>query len=144
MTRHEIQVLNTADGRYMAVSHNIRVYVEPQYLEDQSDPDAHRFFWAYTIAIHNEGASTVQLKQRYWEITDASGASERLQGSGVIGKQPVLKPGESFQYTSGCPLNTDSGFMVGHYSMQTQDGDIFDVDIPAFALDTPVGNRNLI
>ena len=127
----------------MAMTHDIRVFVEPHYLEDQSDPDSNKFFWAYTISIHNEGTTIVQLRQRYWEITNAEGATERVQGPGVIGEQPVLKPGETFQYTSGCPLNTDSGFMVGHYTMQTKAGNIFNVDIPAFALDRPVANRRL-
>lgn len=135
--------LEVGDEHYVAVTNGIRVYVKPHYLEEQSDPAKGRHFWAYTIAIHNKGNSIVQLKQRFWEITNAEGAVERVQGPGVVGEQPVLKPGEAFQYTSGCPLNTDSGFMVGHYTMQTETGDMFNVDIPAFSLDRPAFGRRL-
>ncbi|NRB32172.1 MAG: Co2+/Mg2+ efflux protein ApaG [Rhizobiaceae bacterium] len=125
------------DGRYMALTRDIRVLVDPAYLEERSDPDAHQFVWAYTIEIRNEGQQTVQLKERYWKIIDANGKVEHVRGSGVVGEQPVINPGEVFEYTSGCPLETDSGFMVGHYTMELLQNETFDIDIPAFALDLP-------
>ena len=129
------------DGRYMALTRNIRVLVDPEYLEDRSDPQANQFMWAYTIEIRNEGSQTVQLKERYWEITDSNGKVEHVQGSGVVGEQPTLQPGEMFEYTSGCPLETNSGFMVGHYTMESNLNETFDIDIPAFALDLPSAHR---
>jgi ApaG protein len=122
---------------YEAVTRNIRVRVQPQYLDDQSDPDAGRYVWAYTIDIVNEGRETVQLASRYWHITDEVGHVEEVRGPGVVGEQPVLRPGRSFNYTSGCPLRTPSGIMVGHYNMVTDDGEKFDVAIPPFSLDSP-------
>ena len=99
--------------------------------------------WAYTIDISNQGKETVQLRSRYWKITDANGRVEEVRGPGVIGETPVLAPGESFQYTSGCPLTTSSGIMVGRYQMTTQDGADFEIEIPAFSLDSPDGRRAL-
>ncbi|MEP1206921.1 MAG: Co2+/Mg2+ efflux protein ApaG [Rhizobiaceae bacterium] len=131
----------SADGRYMALTRNIRVFVDPTYLEDRSDPETGQYVWAYTIEIRNEGSQTVQLMERFWKITDGNGKVELVQGPGVVGEQPVLEPGDAFEYTSGCPLNTDSGFMVGHYSMQQGDDVIFNIDIPAFALDLPTARR---
>lgn len=128
---------------YEAVTHGIRIKVEPQYLEDQSSPDDSYFFWAYTIEIANEGNSVVQLKTRHWRITDAHGKTEEVRGPGVVGKTPVLDPGESFTYTSGCPLGTASGIMVGSYQMQLQDGSLIDVAIPAFSLDSPFAIRSV-
>ena len=129
------------DGRYMALTRGIRVLVDPAYLEEQSDPDANRFVWAYTIEIINEGSQTVQLKERYWQITDGMGKVEYVKGAGVVGEQPVLKPGDSFEYTSGCPLATNSGFMAGRYTMLAESQERFDIDIPAFALDLPDRNQ---
>ena len=129
------------DGRYMALTRDIRVFVDPAYLEDRSDPDAHQFVWAYTIEIRNEGSQTVQLKERYWKIIDANGKIEHVRGSGVVGEQPFINPGEVFEYTSGCPLETNSGFMVGHYTMESLQKETFDIDIPAFALDLPSARR---
>ncbi|NKB51517.1 MAG: Co2+/Mg2+ efflux protein ApaG [Rhizobiaceae bacterium] len=140
MSQNESQA-TTSDGRYMALTHNIRVFVEPAYLEDRSDPEAGQHVWAYTIEIRNEGRQTVQLKERCWEITDGNGKIEMVQGAGVVGEQPVLKPGDAFEYTSGCPLGTDSGFMVGRYTMQSADNTTFEIDIPAFALDLPTARR---
>ena len=128
---------------YEALTHGIRIKVEPQYLEDQSSPDDSYFFWAYTIEIANEGNSVVQLKTRHWRITDAHGKTEEVRGPGVVGKTPVLDPGESFTYTSGCPLGTASGIMVGSYQMQLQDGSLIDVAIPAFSLDSPFAIRSV-
>lgn len=125
------------DGIYEAVTRGIRVRVQPAYLAEQSEPAARRFVWAYTIEIINEGETTVQLKDRHWRITDANGHVEQVDGPGVVGEQPILNPGDLFRYTSGCPLTTPSGMMVGHYSMRAEDGTRFLIDIPAFSLDLP-------
>ncbi|MEL7028501.1 MAG: Co2+/Mg2+ efflux protein ApaG [Pseudomonadota bacterium] len=122
---------------YETMTRGIRVHVEPDYLEDQSSPDEHRYVWAYTIQIANESRETVQLKMRRWLITDANGRTQEVRGPGVVGEQPVLQPGEQFEYTSGAPLTTPSGFMVGAYVMENEFGEVFDVDIPAFSLDSP-------
>jgi ApaG protein len=121
---------------YQAVTRDIEVIVTPRFLPDRSSPDNGYFFWAYTIEITNRGAQTVQLKTRHWKITDAHGRLQEVRGAGVVGEQPVIKPGESFEYTSGVPLPTPSGFMLGTYSMETPDGDNFDIEIPAFSLDS--------
>ena len=121
----------------MAVTRDIRVLVDPIYLEEQSEPDENRYVWAYTIEIINEGSQSVQLQERYWKITDSNGKVEYVKGAGVVGEQPVLNPGDSFEYTSGCPLATNSGFMVGHYTMVANGHERFDINIPAFALDLP-------
>lgn len=128
---------------YEAVTQGIRIRVEPQYLEDQSSPEEDRYFWAYTIQIANESTHTVQLRSRYWRITDAAGRTEEVRGPGVVGKTPVLSPGASFTYTSGCPLATPSGIMVGSYRMTDETGHAFDVAIPPFSLDSPHARRSL-
>lgn len=126
---------------YESTSDAIRVRVNPEFLEDQSEADDGRYFWAYTIEITNTGRDTVQLVSRLWHITDANGRVEVVRGAGVIGQQPVLGPGESFSYTSGCPLRTPSGVMVGTYTMMRLGGGTFDVAIPAFSLDSPYTMR---
>ena len=136
MSNHSNQAISD-DGRYMALTRDIRVLVDPAYLEDRSDPEAHQFVWSYTIEIRNEGSPIVQLKERYWKIIDANGKIEHVRGAGVVGEQPIINPGEVFEYTSGCPLETDSGFMVGRYTMESPQNGTFDIDIPAFALDLP-------
>ena len=128
---------------YEAVTRQIRVHVTPQYLEEQSAPDEGHYFWAYTIVIENDGDDTVQLRTRYWHITDAKGRVDEVRGPGVVGETPVLKPGESFTYTSGCPLKQPSGMMVGHYTFVDSMGEAFDVAIPAFSLDSPGTNRSI-
>ncbi len=128
---------------YSAMTNNIQVDVEPQFLEQESDPDSNRYFWAYTIAISNHGGLSVQLLERFWRITDEAGKVEEVAGPGVVGEQPILSPGDTFQYTSGCPLSTPSGIMIGRYRMVTEDGDAFDVDIPAFSLDMPDAVRTV-
>lgn len=128
---------------YEAVSRGIRVRVAPQYLENESSPDENRYFWAYTVDITNEGEETVQLRSRHWRITDATGSTEEVRGPGVVGQTPVLKPGTSFRYTSGCPLETPSGIMVGSYQMTTEAGELIDVAIPAFSLDSPHTQRSV-
>ncbi|MGH6942082.1 Co2+/Mg2+ efflux protein ApaG [Hypericibacter sp.] len=122
---------------YSQSTRSIRITVEPTYLDDQSAPDEQRFVWAYHVRIENQGPETVQLRSRYWRITDARGKVQEVRGAGVVGEQPVLKPGESFEYTSGTPLPTSSGFMVGTYQMENQTGERFDVAVPAFSLDSP-------
>ncbi len=127
----------SADDRYRAVTRAIEVSVRPIYLDGQSTPEDNHYVWAYQVRIENVGVETVQLVNRYWRITDAFGRVQEVRGPGVVGEQPVLGPGEMFEYTSGTPLTTPSGFMVGHYEMVTEDGQTFEVDIPAFSLDDP-------
>ena len=123
---------------YAATTREIRVTVRSYYLSDQSEPDQAHFVWAYRVSIENTGRRTVQLLKRSWEITDANGRTQRVHGEGVVGEQPVLEPAESFEYTSGTPLATASGFMVGKYHMVDRaSGEAFDVAIPAFSLDSP-------
>ncbi len=120
-----------------AVTRNISVSVETSFLEKDSDPDQQYFVWAYRITIENTGEETVQLLNRYWQITDAEGRGQEVRGAGVVGEQPVLAPGESYTYSSGTPLNTASGFMRGSYHMQNKAGEDFDIEVPAFSLDSP-------
>ncbi|MBI1244980.1 MAG: Co2+/Mg2+ efflux protein ApaG [Alphaproteobacteria bacterium] len=122
---------------YTETTREIKVTVEPVYLEDQSAPDENRFVWAYHVRIENLGHATVQLRARHWRITDANGRLQEVRGAGVVGEQPVLKPGEAFEYTSGTPLGTPSGIMVGSYQMETGEGERFDIRVPAFSLDSP-------
>lgn len=122
---------------YRARTKDIEVEVEPYYLEDQSDPDESRYVWGYRVVISNHSGSTVQLMHRYWHITDQNGLVDEVEGPGVVGEQPRLEPGDTYEYSSGCPLDTPSGMMFGHYQMQTDDGQTFAVDIPAFSLDSP-------
>ncbi len=128
---------------YQATTRGIRVTVMPQYLADESDPDENRYLWAYTINIENEGHETVRLRSRIWRITDETGHVEEVRGPGVVGQTPTLKPGEQFRYTSGCPLPTPSGIMVGSFQMTTEDGEMFDVEVPAFSLDSPDTRRTV-
>lgn len=122
---------------YNKTTQDITVSVEPVYLEDQSFPRENHFFWAYRVCIKNESARTVCLRARYWKITDSNGITQEVEGDGVVGEQPVLGPGEAFEYTSGTPLNTPSGIMVGSYRMEAGEDGEFKVDIPAFSLDSP-------
>lgn len=128
---------------YEQVTRSIRVRVRPEYLEAQSAPDEGRYFWSYTVEIVNEGSETVQLRSRYWRITDANGHVEEVRGPGVVGQTPVIGPGESFEYTSGCPLKTTSGIMVGSYQMEKTNGTLIDIAVPAFSLDSPFARRSL-
>ncbi len=128
---------------YQAVTRHIEVTVAPQYLAERSAPDQGEYFWAYTIEITNRGTETVQLRTRHWRITDANGRRQDVRGAGVVGKQPVLKPGESFEYTSGVPLSTPSGFMTGTYGMVSAAGEPFDIEIPTFSLDGPEQKRTI-
>ena len=122
---------------YSEVTRSIKVSVKPFYLEDQSSPAEGRYVWAYHVRIENGGLETVQLRNRHWQITDSRGQTQEVRGAGVVGEQPVLAPGESYEYTSGTPLPTPSGIMVGSYEMETRAGDSFWVRVPAFSLDSP-------
>jgi ApaG protein len=119
------------------INFSVSVSVEPIYLEEQSSPAENHFVWAYHIRITNESEHTVQLMNRHWQITDGLGRRQDVKGAGVVGKQPVLKPGETFEYTSGTPLTTPSGIMAGSYEMEAETGNQFSVEIPAFSLDSP-------
>ena len=117
--------------------YNIEVDVETSYLEEQSAPDMNRYVFAYTITIRNEGQQPAKLLTRHWIINDANGNTQEVHGEGVVGEQPYLKPGESFQYTSGTVIETPVGSMEGSYQMLSEDGTPFDADIPAFTLSLP-------
>lgn len=120
-----------------AVTNHVRVEVESEYAPERSQPFQHEWFFLYTVRIKNEGGEKVQLLSRHWIVTDATGHTEEYKGPGVVGEQPVLGPGESFQYTSGCPLRTSTGIMRGTYQMVSESGDTFDVQIAPFALHEP-------
>src|SRR5256714_11906245 len=124
--------MDVAKSPYCAVTRQIEVKVVPRFMPERSSPENGYYFWAYTITLTNLGPETVQLKPRHWRITDALGRLQEVRGDGVVGEEPVLKPGENFEYTSGVPLPTPSGFMVGTYGMVTETGETFDIDIPAF------------
>ena len=111
--------------------------VQPSYLEEQSDPSTHEYAFSYTVTIVNSGAVSAQLIARHWVITDAMGHTEEVRGLGVVGNQPLLKPGESFEYTSGCVLDTPVGTMGGSYQMVADDGSPFEAEIPEFVLAMP-------
>lgn len=122
---------------YTQTTRSITVTVRPTYLDDQSAPDEAHFVWKYQIRIENHGGETVQLRTRYWRITDSLGRVQEVRGPGVVGEQPILEPGDVYEYTSGTPLKTPSGIMVGSYQMETPDGQKFEVEVPAFSLDSP-------
>lgn len=122
---------------YIQTTNDITVSVEPRYLDTESVPEKNVYVWAYTVRIENKGTETLQLRTRHWRITDSYGRTQEVHGSGVVGEHPVLKPGQSYEYTSGAPLSTASGIMAGTYAMQTTDGRMMDVSIPAFSLDLP-------
>jgi ApaG protein len=119
------------------VTRGVRVQVESQYDAERSEPSRNQWFFLYTIRITNEGPDTVQLLTRHWIITDGAGKVEEVRGPGVVGKQPTLKTGESFEYTSGCPLTTPFGVMEGTYQMVTEGGERFDAKIAPFTLSEP-------
>ena len=123
---------------YAVTTRDVTVSVRSFFLSDQSSPDDNKFVWAYRVRIENHGADTVRLLRRTWQITDARGRTQHVHGPGVVGEQPLLGPGQSFEYTSGTPLDTPSGFMTGMYHMIVpSSGENFDVAIPAFSLDSP-------
>lgn len=133
MTRH----------RFEETTGKIHIAVEPDFLDDQSEPDEGRYLWAYRVTIENRGEVPVQLISRYWRITDARGCVREVRGDGVIGEQPVIGPGSSFQYTSGAPLQTACGFMTGKYQMRDAAGRSFEAGIPMFALESPYDRQRL-
>ena len=122
---------------YEAETWGVMVRVFPEFVDDESSPEHSEYLWRYTVQIENNVDHTIQLVNRHWEITDARGRRQVVDGEGVVGEKPVLAPGESFVYVSGCPLNEPSGVMVGRYGMRREDGIEFDVTIPAFSLDSP-------
>jgi ApaG protein len=128
---------------YRAMTRQIEVTVEPNFMPERSSVENGQYFWSYTVVITNAGQETVQLRTRHWIITDASGRKQEVRGKGVVGSQPVLAPGERFEYTSGVPLPTASGFMAGRYQMVAESGEQFEIDIPAFSLDGPDSKRTL-
>lgn len=128
---------------YEALTLAIRIRVRPEFLDADSSPEDGDFLWSYTVDIINEGDEPVQLRSRVWKITDGHGRTQEVRGPGVIGQTPVIAPGETFTYSSGCPLKTPSGIMVGSYQMSKNSGDLFDVAIPAFSLDSPYARRSL-
>jgi len=126
---------------FTAITEGVRVTVRAFYLEDRSEPDEGQWVWAYQVAIENLSARTVQLRRRTWIITDGRGRTQKVAGEGVVGEQPVLPPGGRFEYTSGTPLPTPSGFMRGTYHMRdVETGLAFDAEVPAFSLDSPSAN----
>ena len=128
---------------YRAVTRQIEVTVEPNFVPERSSVDKGQYFWSYTIVIINSGNETVQLRTRHWIITDAGGRRQEIRGEGVLGEQPVLAPGDRHQYTSGVPLPTASGFMTGRYQMVNESGLHFEIDVPTFSLDSPDHKRVL-
>lgn len=130
-------------GAYALTTRSITVTVEPEFIDEQSEPEEHRFVWAYHVRIENQGTQSVQLKSRYWRITDELGHVQEVSGAGVVGEQPHLSPGDSFSYTSGTPLGTPSGIMQGHYVMESETGEQFFASIPAFSLDSPYSQHQL-
>ena len=128
---------------YRETTRAITVTVRPSFLDDQSRPEDNYFVWAYEVTILNEGPETVTLKTRYWKIMNANGQMQEVRGAGVVGEQPTLTPGQRFEYTSGCPLSTASGFMSGSYQLEPADGEAFNVVIPAFSLDSPHAQRRV-
>lgn len=128
---------------YRALTSGIVVEVEPFFLPERSDPAESRYVWAYRVTIENRSERFVQLLSRYWHITDGDGRIDEVSGAGVVGEQPALNAGDSYQYTSGCSLATPSGIMVGRYTMRDAAGALFDVAIPAFSLDMPGTARTM-
>ena len=122
---------------FTKTTRQIKITAVPQFMAEHSEPDDAHYVWAYTIQLENTGGEPVQLLNRHWKITDAQGLTQEVRGQGVIGEQPVLKPGESYRYTSGTALNTASGIMLGEYEMVSDSGERFEVEVPAFSLDSP-------
>ena len=130
-------------NRYEETTRNIRISVEPNFLEDQSEPEEGRYVWSYRVTIENRSELTVQLLTRFWRITDGRGRVREIRGDGVIGEQPVIPPGRAFEYTSGAPLETASGFMTGTYGMRASTGESFEVGIPMFVLESPYEEKRV-
>ena len=129
---------------YRAVTRRIEVTVEPNFMPERSSAERSRYFWSYTIVITNSSDETVQLRTRRWIITDAAGRQQEVRGEGVVGEQPVIPPGERYEYTSGVPLSTASGFMTGSYEMVSETGERFEIEVPTFSLDGPDGGKRVL
>ena len=136
MTTHT-QIARSPFVPYETITRGIRITVEPDFLEEESEPAEDHYVWAYTVRIDNASDEVVTLQGRLWHITDADGQTVTVQGDGVVGEQPTLRPGDAFEYTSGCPLGTPSGLMHGAYAMVTAKGEHFEATVPAFSLDSP-------
>ena len=128
---------------YVRKTRDVIVRVEPEFLNEQSSPADDRFIWAYTVEIENQSSEDMQVVERFWQITDRNGQVQEVRGEGVVGEKPNLKPGEIFRYTSGAPLTAPSGVMLGTYQVLTPGGERFDVEIPAFSLDSPFESRSI-
>lgn len=134
---HKTLPLHETRMVFQKTTHDISVSVEPIFLDDQSDPSTNHYVWAYHVIIENHSDITVQLNSRYWNIMDGKGVIQEVEGEGVVGEQPVIEPGDSYEYTSGTPLQTSCGIMKGTYFMSTIEGDDLSIEIPAFSLDSP-------
>ncbi|MCF8475258.1 MAG: Co2+/Mg2+ efflux protein ApaG [Emcibacter sp.] len=143
MSKNKIELIKMGKDAYEATTNGVRVSVQPFYLEEESDHEEGRYFWAYQVQIENLNLDSIQLKSRYWRIIDSFGRVEEVFGDGVVGEQPIIKKGYIFEYTSGVPLTTTSGFMGGHYKMHKIDGTVFEALIPTFSLDSPYGSHML-
>ncbi len=128
---------------YELMTREIIVRVEPEFMAEESAPEDDYYVWSYTVEIENCGTETIQLRTRQWQITDATGRTQEIHGQGVVGEQPVLGPGDGYEYSSGAPLSTPSGLMAGAYTVQTDTGELFEVRVPAFSLDSPHEIRRL-
>ena len=128
---------------YSKKTKKINITVNPYFLDDQSEPEDQHFVWAYQVTIDNQSDEKVQLKNRYWKIIDSNGSEQEVRGEGVVGEQPILNPGEKFEYTSGTPLKTNNGIMQGFYLMSQDNGTQIKIDIPTFSLDSPYNKKNL-
>jgi ApaG protein len=129
--------------RYEQVTRFVRIAVEPHFAAEQSTPEENRYLWSYRVTIENQGPLGVQLLSRYWRIVDGQGRVREVRGDGVVGEQPMIAPGQSYDYTSGAPLETPSGFMTGSYRMRTASGEDFDAAIPMFALESPYATSRM-
>lgn len=127
----------------MKFKNKIKILVQPTYLEDHSDPSENSYLWAYTVKIKNNGDDTIKLISRHWKIFDSNGSFREVKGKGVVGEQPIIHPGDEFEYTSGTPLKTNSGLMHGSYQMEDFNGESFEVLIPPFSLDVPNDDKRL-
>ena len=128
---------------YSKTTNGVTVTVTPYFLDDQSSPQEGHFVWAYQVNITNSGDSSIKLNHRNWLIIDANGKVMNVQGEGVVGEFPIIKPGETFEYTSGTPLKTNNGIMQGFYLVSHKDGEKMRIDIPTFSLDSPYNKKNL-
>lgn len=122
---------------YKAITDSVQVEVEPEYQPHRSSPEKGKHVWAYHVEICNLGQSDIQLRSRYWRIIDGQGRIQEVRGRGVVGEEPLIAAGDSFSYTSGCPLDSETGIMSGYFEMEHQDGRLFEVIVPTFSLDIP-------